>query len=141
MVRINLLEPKYLADQHLIAEYYELLVFLDRIKNHQNLENIPKSYRLGAGHLLFFKNKLKYLQNRHQMIREEMKLRGFKPKVKMDLSFFSKKMINDWQPKKKDLTIIKDRIREKILFRPDFYRYYRQKKGPDFFLKLLDHAR
>ena len=62
MVRINLINPKKLTDQHLIAEYNEILMLLGYVKKYPKLEKIPSKYNLGKGHMLFFKNKLKYLK-------------------------------------------------------------------------------
>ena len=61
MVRINLVHPKKLADQHLIAEYNEILMLIGYVRKYPPLENIPDSYKLGKGHVKFFKNKLDYL--------------------------------------------------------------------------------
>jgi len=76
MVRINLINPKKLADQHLIAEYDEILMLLGYVKKYPRLGKIPGKYSLGKGHILFFKNKLKYLKKRHELIKLEMKKRG-----------------------------------------------------------------
>jgi deoxyribonuclease (pyrimidine dimer) len=64
MVRINIINPKYLTDQHLIAEYVEILMLLDYAKKNSPC-NIPKKYCLGKGHIKFFSNKVLYLKKRH----------------------------------------------------------------------------
>ncbi|MBT3297743.1 hypothetical protein HN385_02370 [archaeon] len=46
MVRINLIQPKYLADQHLIAEYNEILMLLKHVKKHPKIKNQPENYSL-----------------------------------------------------------------------------------------------
>ena len=38
MVRINLIHPKKLADQHLIAEYNEILMLLGHVKKFPHLK-------------------------------------------------------------------------------------------------------
>lgn len=75
MTRINVILPIGLCRQHAFAEYRELprIFTLTRLMirrgdtPHSDL--IPPTYRLGAGHMLFFTNKLKYLQWRHRMLR------------------------------------------------------------------------
>ncbi|MBN1157597.1 endonuclease, partial [Candidatus Woesearchaeota archaeon] len=80
MVRINLVEPKKLTDQHLVAEYNEILMLIGHVRKHPEIKAMPKEYILGKGHILFFKNKLVYLKKRHELIKNEMLRRGFKPK-------------------------------------------------------------
>ena len=82
MVRVNLISPKKLTDQHLIAEYAEILILADYIKKYPKLENIPKNFCLGEGHQRFFKNKIKYLKKRHEELKKEMRNRNFKPRTK-----------------------------------------------------------
>jgi len=122
MVRINLLEPKKLSDQHLIAEYDEILMLIAYIKKFPLIENIPDSYRLGKGHMTFFKDKLIYLKKRHESLKKEMKLRNFK---------------NDWSPSKKDYSIIKDRIISRLKLKPKYYRYYGEYKEVNFLVGLI----
>jgi len=142
MVRINIINPKYLADQHLIAEYNETLMLLGYVKKNPELEikKIPENYKLGPGHILFFKNKLKYLDKRFLIIKEEMKKRGFSSNMDMDLSIFDKKLINDWKATDKDKKIIKERLIYKINLKPDYYRYYKEKKPKEFFIEMIKNA-
>lgn len=142
MVRINIINPKYLADQHLIAEYNETLMLLGYVKKNPRLEikKIPENYKLGPGHILFFKNKLKYLDKRFLIIKEEMKKRGFSSNMDMDLSIFDKKLINDWKATDKDKKIIKERLIYKINLKPDYYRYYKEKKPKEFFIEMIKNA-
>ena len=137
MVRVNLINPKKLADQHLIAEYNEILMLLGYVKKYPKVIDIPKKYCLEKGHIKFFKNKLIYLQKRHDIIKKEMFTRGFKPTKKILLSKFKKSLKQDWKPKKGDLQIIKQRLREKIKLKPNYYKYYGKKKSQKFFLELL----
>jgi deoxyribonuclease (pyrimidine dimer) len=75
MVRINIINPQNLADQHLIAEYDEMLMLLGYIKRYPEVKEgeIPKEYCLGTGHMRFFKDKLLYIKNRHELIKKEMR--------------------------------------------------------------------
>lgn len=143
MVRINIINPKFLADQHLIAEYDETLMLLGYVKRYPKLEleKIPKNYKLGKGHILFFKNKLKYLEKRFQIIKNEMKKRGFSTNMNINLKKFDRKLIHDWKPKSSDKEIIKKRLIEKINLKPNYYRYYKEKKTKDFFIKMVKNAR
>ena len=57
MVRINIINPKYLSDQHLIAEYLEIIMLVNYTKKHPKIKDAPKNYALGKGHIKFFKNR------------------------------------------------------------------------------------
>jgi len=138
MVRINLINPKKLADQHLIAEYDEILMLLGYVKRYPENKNIPKEFCLGKGHMKFFKNKLKYIYKRHEKIKIEMKKRNFKTNKTINLNKFPKELINDWKATKKDKEIIKNRIKEKLKLKPNYYRYYSNYKPIEFFLKLIE---
>lgn len=138
MVRINLIPPKNLADQHLIAEYNEILMLLGYIRNNPSLKNIPEKYCLGKGHIKFFKNKILYLKNRHELIKKEMKNRKFKTNITINLNEFDENLIKNWSPQKADIKIIKNRLKEKILNKPKYYRYNRVHRNLNFFLKLIN---
>ncbi len=138
MVRINLINPNKLTDQHLIAEYNEILMLIGHIKKFPKIYSQPKTYTLGKGHINFFKNKIKYLKNRHELIKKEMKKRKFKPTKTIKLSQFKKEQKENWKPKKKDFEIIKKRIISKIKLKPNYYRYYGKKKSLKFFINLLE---
>ncbi len=142
MVRINLINPRYLADQHLIAEYNEILMLFGYVKKHPNppFHEMPKNYKLGKGHILFFKNKLKYLAERFEKIKKEMRKRGFKPQKKIFLKKVDRRLINSWRPNKKDKEVIKKRLIEKIKNKPGYYKYNKEKKTEDFFMRLLENA-
>jgi len=132
MTRINLVNPKELTDQHLIAEYREIFMVgssLQRSIKSKNwlktLANIPEEFTLNKGHVTFFYNKGKYLDRRYSLLIKEMKCRGMNPdpKRKFKISQWPKHLYNDWKPKKKDIKIIRQRIDEKIKLKPDWYRY------------------
>lgn len=138
MVRINLIEPKKLADQHLIAEYNEILMLLGYVRKYPEPKGIPENYKLGSGHIKFFKDKLKYIKKRHDLLKKEMKRRGFKTEKTIDLSEFPEVLCNDWTPRPEDYQIIKKRLREKIELKPEYYRYERKNNSKEFFLKLIE---
>jgi deoxyribonuclease (pyrimidine dimer) len=137
MVRINLINPRNLSDQHLIAEYNEILMLLGYVKKYPKTGEIPSEYTLGKGHMLFFKNKLKYLKKRHEMIKKEMKKRGFKADKTIRLGNFSQKLVNDWRPSSKDKPLIRKRLVDRIKLKPKWYRYYGKKKSKKFFIDLI----
>ena len=137
MVRINLIDPNNLADQHLIAEYNEILMLLGYVRKYPMEKDIPSEYCLGRGHIKFFKNKLLYLKNRHEKLKKEMIRRGFTPTKIIDLKEFPKNLRNDWKPHNKDFLIIKHRLCEKINLKPSYYKYFGKKKSKKFFLDLL----
>lgn len=132
MVRVNLINPKKLSDQHLIAEYSEILILAEYIREYPKLEDIPEQYCLGKGHMKFFKDKLTYLKKRHKKLKSEMKKRKFK--ANKTIKTLKGK---DWKPKKKDIMLIKKRIISKLRLKPGYYRYYGKYKTADFFIRLL----
>jgi deoxyribonuclease (pyrimidine dimer) len=129
MVRINLLDPYCLSDQHLIAEYNEILMLLGYVRKHPSVKGIPSGYCLGRGHILFFKDKLLYLKKRHGLLKKEMQKRGFRPVKKIILSGFPGRLANDWKPSERDKRIIRQRLCRKIMEKPGYYRHYRKKKS------------
>jgi deoxyribonuclease (pyrimidine dimer) len=140
MVRVNLINPAHLADQHLIAEYNEILMLLGYVRKHPNVKDIPQEYILGPGHIKFFKNKLIYLKERHELIKKEMKKRSFKTDKVIDLKEFDKSLHNRWSPSKRDMDIIKQRIKEKIRKKPGYYRHYGEKKDENFLINLIEKS-
>lgn len=137
MVRINIIDPKKLSDQHLIAEYNEILMLFGYVKKHPETYKIAHDYCLGKGHIRFFKDKLLYLKKRHELIKKEMHRRGFQKNKTINLDDFPKELRNNWKPKAKDFPIIKKRLREKINLKPEYYRYEGIKRNKKFFLDLL----
>jgi deoxyribonuclease (pyrimidine dimer) len=138
MVRINLVRPVALSDQHIIAEYNEILMLIGHVKKYPKIYSAPPEYKLGEGHINFFKDKVGYLKCRHDLIKKEMSKRGFKTNKTIKLSEFKKEQKLDWRPRAQDLEVIKKRIITKIKLKPDYYRYYREKKKPKFFIDLLN---
>jgi deoxyribonuclease (pyrimidine dimer) len=139
MVRVNLVNPEKLADQHLIAEYDEILMLTAYIRKYPELENIPERFCLGKGHMKFFKNKMTYLKKRHEKLKIEMRKRGFQATKSIKLNLFRNENKENWKPNKEDINIITRRIISKLQLKPEFYRYYREHKSADFFISLLKH--
>lgn len=79
MTRINVISPTELCDQHLLAEHRELTRIPNDIVKREG--QVPLStesaYLLGAGHVTFFRNKLKFLKDRYDALHQECLERGF----------------------------------------------------------------
>jgi len=140
MVRVNLINVRNLADQHLMAEYLEIIMLVEYIRKHPIVKEMPKTYRLGKGHIIFFKNKVKYLKERHEKLAKEMKRRGFKPTKKLNLKGIPRKLFNNWKASKKDKKIIKKRLLARIRMKPSWYRYCGEKKNKEFWTKLIKNS-
>ena len=140
MVRINLVDPRQLADQHLIAEYNEILMLFGHVKKHPAIRNAPPRYCLGKGHISFFKDKLLYLKHRHDLIKVEMRRRGFRAAKTISLSRFPKILRNDFSPDKNDFRLIRRRLLQKIRLKPEFYTYCREHRSLSFFRRLLSDS-
>lgn len=79
MTRINVVPPEWLCDQHLLAEYRELTRIPSAVASSRySIEGQPADYKLGAGHVKFFLDKLAYLKKRYEALAEELRARGFK---------------------------------------------------------------
>ena len=97
-------DPKLLADAHLIAEYYELAMAPGQLRKQNFLIKGP--------------------------IKPEFSLGGFTVNYPaLDLSGVPDKFMNDWQPVLVDSMIVRARIAERLLLKPDWYRFNRQKIG------------
>ena len=129
MTRINLVDPKELADQHLIAEYREIFMVgpaLQRsLKSKNGVTDIPKNFTLNKGHVKFFYNKGKYLSKRYNKLIAEMKNRGMNPDPtrKFKREQWPNELYNDWQPNDGDKERIKQRIQQKISEKPGWYKW------------------
>ena len=138
MTRINLINPDRLSDQHLIAEYREIFMVGSALQRslrssswRKIRETLPEQFTLNKGHVKFFYNKGKYLNNRYLKIIDEMKQRGMNPNPdrKFKTEQWPKELYKDWVPSKKDFKVIEKRIEEKINQKPDWYRWTSQKKN------------
>ena len=131
MTRINIVPVQELFDQHLMAEYREITMVpaaLNRTLNSKrglDKKKIPKKYTLNKGHVYFFYDKGKYLFNRYQELVAELKKRNFKIDNKRKFPkeiFVANNLFNDWQPSLEDYKIIRNRIKNKINQKSEWYR-------------------
>lgn len=65
-MRVNVIHPKYLADQHLVAEYREIKMGPKALskslysKNGVDKKRVSKEYTLNTGHTYFFMIKINF---------------------------------------------------------------------------------
>lgn len=82
MTRINVVPVQELTREHLLGEWKEITrVFTQRRNAIQakRIIKVPKEYTLGTGHVSFFTDKLGFVLNRYQQLKNEMICRGYKP--------------------------------------------------------------
>jgi hypothetical protein len=104
MTRINVLDPADLSAPHLLAEYREIMrVFgLASAANKRSFWTQPPSYRMGAGHVKFFFDKLGWIEKRHKALVEELRVRGYSPMIEDPAGAWRlvipENLWNDWEP-------------------------------------------
>ena len=132
MTRINLVKPEELSDQHLIAEYREIFMIGSALQRSLKSPNwnktkrtLPQEFTLNTGHVKFFYDKGLYLHKRYLLLQEEMKNRGMNPNPnrKFKKNQWPIELYNDWEPKAKDIELIKIRINEKLSQKVEWYRW------------------
>ena len=117
MTRINVgIDPRELPKKLLIAEHRELIRIPNGVANNKfvSYNNIPKSFTLNSGHVLFFLDKLKYLKRRYEAIYESCVERN------VDVTSFitcfdnlPSHLYNDYLPKEHDRKLLIERISSK----------------------------
>lgn len=122
MTRINVVDPKTLSREHLIAEYREITRVPGNLKKSLNrkskpfsLQEIPSEYTLGTGHVKFFYDKMQYLEKRFLSLVDEMVRREYNPQHR-DGSIFRTcppNFYNDYKPTADAVKINKQRIKER----------------------------
>lgn len=117
MTRINVgVSPSELTDKHLIAEHREIKRIPNCIrKGKYSMSGQPLTFKLGAGHVKFFYDKLNYLKRRYLSLYDECIRRGFK--VQSYLESFDEipeKLMGDYTPTSHDREIILERITERL---------------------------
>nr|AAD33353.1 pyrimidine dimer-specific glycosylase [Chlorella virus] len=137
MTRVNLVPVQELADQHLMAEFRELKMIpkalarsLRTQTSEKILKKIPSKFTLNTGHVLFFYDKGKYLQQRYNEIVVELVDRGYKINVDAKLdpdNVMVDEFYNDYTPTEDAFNIIRARIAEKIAMKPNWYRFTKAK--------------
>lgn len=141
MTRINCIPVSYLADQHLLAEYNEMAMALASLRRSKaSGRPLPKrsEYTLGAGHVIFFYDKGKYLKRRYEQLVSELLRREYRldSNRKMEWEVITKDLDNDWVPDPKAQELNLQRIKERINLKPEWYSYYRRQGFGNLWLEL-----
>ena len=134
MTRINAdLNPRSLLDQHLFAEYREILMVPPALRRSLNaksinqvIRSIPAKYLLNAGHVTFFYDKLKFLADRRARLLEELKFRNYEIAnlTALDVSGIPSEFNGDWKMDTDAKDIIVDRILVRYDKQPTWYKYF-----------------
>lgn len=116
MTRINTgIRANELPDKLLLAELREIKRIPNVIaKGNYRMENIPERFTLGTGHVKFFYNKLEYLLERYNELRDEAINRGFNVSDFNDAwSNVPFMLMNGYQETERDRSLLIERIHEK----------------------------
>lgn len=144
MTRVNIVPPAELFDQHLMAEYRELpmipaaLARTLRSRKGLRLDEYPRCFTLGRGHVSFFYDKGRYLERRYAALARELTRRGFKldpARLFPTGVFIDHNLYNGWRPTDADLALIRDRLAEKLALRPGWYRKTPVRSVNGFYLR------
>lgn len=129
-MRINVIPPEYLTDNHLIAEYREIKMaphYYRKSKNSNrgiDRSRISEHYVLNSGHAYFWYNKMGYVRKRFYAIIKEMRSRGFTTNY-TDISYLgvARKDFGDYDVTVEDLKLNLERILDRINKQPHWYKY------------------
>lgn len=139
-MRVNIVPPVELMDQHLMAEIREIkmlpkcLVRSLKSKNGVDWATLPQVYTMGPGHGKFFYDKMIFIVNRFRSLLDEASARGFQLKEGtmqlLDATYdygligaLPPECKNTYEPTPEALAINRERIAQRIAEKPDFYRY------------------
>ena len=121
MTRINLTQPKELYYKFLLAELRELPRIFSYVEKHGIPKDIPKEFKLNAGHIKFFTIRLKFLFERYCLLYYEAQQRGYNINYtitdlynKYSYLITSKEQI-DYNPTIKDIQTSQERLNNKLL--------------------------
>jgi hypothetical protein len=127
MTRINCgIPPAELTDKHLIAEHREIKRIPNTVSKYfsegrLNMKGQPEQFKLGAGHVKFFYDKLGYLLLRYEKIYAECKLRGFNVTYYGDVwKNVPKHLMGYYKPTDRDREIVRERINERLSVTKDY---------------------
>lgn len=137
-MRVNVLHPIYLTDQHLVAEYREVKMGPKALsRSLGSLKGVDKKrisplYTLNTGHTYFFYDKNAFLERRLGQIVEEMKNRGFQTNhieliddsYDYNMRVWDDEWWNDWQPTEEALAINMERIVYRLSTKEGWYKFW-----------------
>lgn len=149
MTRINLIEVKDLADQHLFAEWREIKMIPARVRKLLDtnfasalVERVPSQYTMSTGHVRFFYNKLGFLYDRYLELTTELRKREFNISetnpMEIFLEDFPWTLCQIWTPSVNEKKVNIDRVVTRLNERPEWYRYYGKVVQPSFFIERYD---
>jgi len=122
LTRINLIDPVYLLDKHLGAEYRELPRIFNLVRQVQSRGltpkdiEIPSQYVLGKGHVKFFFNKLGWLRSRYRSLVRECLIRGRAVNFPDDDSLtigIDASWLGHWSPSREEILVNLSRLNER----------------------------
>ena len=129
-MRVNIIDPMYLTDNHLIAEYREMkMVTAYYLRSSKTKTGIDKSrispkYTLNQGHAYMWFNKMNYIRSRFYDIVKEMKSRGFATNFdKLNFTNIPTDAFGDYTVTQEDVRINLDRILIRLEKQPHWYKY------------------
>jgi deoxyribonuclease (pyrimidine dimer) len=130
-MRINVIPPNLLLDQHLFAEFREIKMlpkmFLRSKNSKQGLGTFGGKYTLNAGHGKCFYDKFNFIETRFEELKKEVLSRDYDIKDEflfLDLTKIPKEFFGDYVPTPEAIRINSERIIERVLDKPSFYKYY-----------------
>ena len=119
MTRINgTIPPAALCDQHLVAEYREILrTTALATKNPVDPAKLPQQFTLGTGHVKFFYNKLKYIHHRFSQLRQELLNREYAVNIEWDDGRLNGRfeLYHEWLGTTEANQLVIDRIYERAI--------------------------
>lgn len=141
MTRINAnISPSKLIDQHLLAEYREIVRIPTLVNKRKDHLNIPESFRLNTGHVKYFYDKIQFLHKRFNLLKQELEKRNIVNNID-DSCFLSVKseFYNDIDhyKLKNGNDLIRERIEERIKNMKSEPKYYKNKISKEEAIKLI----
>ncbi len=119
MTRINCIPVEFLIDQHLFAEYREMLRIPAALRKSMKTGRpaaSPLFYKMSEGHIKFFYDKGEFLRKRHIELKNELKRRGLNHSdLSLSLSDFRHYgFMGDWEPDYEAMLVNTERLLERI---------------------------
>ncbi len=131
-MRVNIVPVIELTDQHLRAEYLEIQLLCDSLRRTLAsrygfvASKVPSRFTLNTGHVYFFFNKGKYLNKRYNQLVREATRRRYTLVIPFPRGLWPPELFNNWEPEDGDFNIIRQRIADRVMRKPHWYRYYKQ---------------
>lgn len=132
MTRINsAIQVQNLTDEHLRAEHREIIRICNNYKMRiGKMNNLPKNFTLGKGHVLFFVDKPGFTLSRYKELYNECIDRGFDVKdYSTNWEIFEQSLFtNKHIPSVHEKNILVERISARLLDTKKPYWHYNKKK-------------